>query len=854
MRNYYYENVAVEESRLVNCLNALCRLEERPFARLMTRAIQEAHTESVPPVAPDDFWKNLFVGARPLITPNKDRDPRTVPDAPYEYLDAQDAVKYLSDIGRNRKAADGTPITDSLVVLNYFHISDKPEQLRAYNDVLRKLMGDRNDWIGHVIEARDKKAGMKDATQYRDLLLQAVEPLCTTQWSGQQRSIALREKILREFYDNLGPMEYTLESIMRYAHIDLGKREQLEELLVAADFTLQDGRVTLEINPTIFADELTQVALRTDLSLESRARQLKLRLPGGEIIMHEMLLRETEGDLQHISQHALEELLERGEADAQCEMGWRWVEKKSGDHKENCRKAAPWFEKAAEQGHPQAMRVLGRWLLRGLYVKQDQRKGLLLLRMAADAGELKAHRFLGQAYEDGEGTEKDPERAYQMYEKGARLGSSVCQLEQARCLMNGIGVAENEEEAVYLYQKLDYQNMPKASWALAEYYKTKWCKTACFKIKGYEREMYCLEDYKNDAEYLHYLQRAVDGEIPAAMREKAALYANQGEEWLSWMQKAADAGDSKAQYEMGGYCEGKDLQEAFRWYLRAAQGGYTESYRKVGKCYLKGVGTPVHILEGRRWLHEAEKVYCNKESKLGSGVAAFMQNSGFHMLMPGESEIFKLLGHSYLAGSSPEEKEKGIAYLEKISGINRAQTALQYARQEKSLDTALFLYARAGDQGAANGYFEAGKICQKSGKLKDAFQYYYKASETVPEAAYRAATLLKRNESMAPKIQKLLHTAAQKDYAPAQFELFEIYSKGFFQIQEDMKQALEWLRKAADQEYAKACHQLGNLYADGKHVCKDIMLATDWLEKALKTPGYEHAERVKQSLDEIWKK
>lgn len=817
MRNYYYENVAVEESRLVNCLNALCRLEERPFARLMTRAIQEAHTESVPPVAPDDFWKNLFVGARPLITPNKDRDPRTVPDAPYEYLDAQDAVKYLSDIGRNRKAADGTPITDSLVVLNYFHISDKPDQLRAYNDVLRKLMGDRNDWIGHVIEARDKKAGMKDATQYRDLLLQAVEPLCTTQWSGQQRSIALREKILREFYDNLGPMEYTLESIMRYAHIDLGKREQVEELLVAADFTLQDGRVTLEINPTIFADELTQVVLRTDLSLESRAQQLKLRLPGGEIIMHEMLLRETEGDLQYISQHALEELLERGEADAQCEMGWRWVEKKSGDHKENCRKAAPWFEKAAEQGHPQAMRVLGRWLIRGNVIDKDLDKGILLLRLAVEKGDGRAHYFLGDAYEKGLVASQSPEKAFSLYEKGAQLEDIYCQLERARCLMEGVGTPKNEEEALFIYQKLDLKKVPEASWKLAEYYKD-----------------------TDEKKYAKYFKNAFDEDHPAAQRTVAYEYLSgyEREKGVALMEQAANGGDAEAQdwlgysYESGTDEIPKDEAKAFRWYLRAAKQNHTVSYLHVGICYLKGIGTPVNVALGRQWLH-----------KVNDPTLA--------------EAAWDALGHSYLSETSSELKEKGIEYLEKASGFSPVQAALYFADHYRDDPrTALFLYGRAGNLGEPKGFFEAARLCEETGNRKGAYNGYRLAANAIPEAAYKAAKLLTESPKNAEVAQKFLRSAAQKNYAPAQFELFKVYSKGIYDIQPNMEEALSWLRKAADNGYTKAYHQLGNLYAVGclPHIKKDIQIASEWYDKALEDPNYEHADKVRDNLNKIWKK
>ena len=51
-------------------------------------------------------------------------------------------------------------------------------------------------------------------------------------------------------------------------------------------------------------------------------------------------------------------------------------------------------------------------------------------------------------------------------------------------------------------------------------------------------------------------------------------------------------------------------------------------------------------------------------------------------------------------------------------------------------------------------------------------------------------------------------------------------------VRQDDVEAVRWYRQAADQWYASAQNNLGNMYADGRGVRKNRALAQEWYGKA----------------------
>ena len=74
--------------------------------------------------------------------------------------------------------------------------------------------------------------------------------------------------------------------------------------------------------------------------------------------------------------------------------------------------------------------------------------------------------------------------------------------------------------------------------------------------------------------------------------------------------KKAEAGDAKAQYDLGsGYCLGegvtKDKKEAVKWFRMAAEQGNAKAQCALGVCYYGGDGVTKDYKEALKWLTKA---------------------------------------------------------------------------------------------------------------------------------------------------------------------------------------------------------------------------------------------------------
>ena len=80
---------------------------------------------------------------------------------------------------------------------------------------------------------------------------------------------------------------------------------------------------------------------------------------------------------------------------------------------------------------------------------------------------------------------------------------------------------------------------------------------------------------------------------------------------LRLFQIAAKAGVEGATYGCGLACEkGEEYEEAFAWYVKAAEEGYLPAVYRVGICYLKGLGVPRSWEKGRAWLRRGAESGC----------------------------------------------------------------------------------------------------------------------------------------------------------------------------------------------------------------------------------------------------
>jgi TPR repeat protein len=151
-------------------------------------------------------------------------------------------------------------------------------------------------------------------------------------------------------------------------------------------------------------------------------------------------------------------------------------------------------------------------------------------------------------------------------------------------------------------------------------------------------------------------------------------------------------------------------------------------------------------------------------------------------------------------------------------------------------------YRKAADQGYADGQYQVGSFYEYGlgvGKDNDqAKVWYQKAADQGNEDA--KAALRQLDGGTDPEITP---TAPREQY-----EMAFNYQNGYGGLHPDLKQALYWYRKAADQGYANAQYALGQSYEIGQGVERAPAQAQAWYQKAA-DQGFQRAKNALKRLD-----
>ena len=97
-----------------------------------------------------------------------------------------------------------------------------------------------------------------------------------------------------------------------------------------------------------------------------------------------------------------------------------------------------------------------------------------------------------------------------------------------------------------------------------------------------------------------------------------------------------------------------------------------------------------------------------------------------------------------------------------------------------------------------------------------------------------------------PDFQETLQTAEQ-GFAQAQYNLGNMYANGQG-VRQDYAQAVQWFGKAAEQGLAEAQYNLGLMYYHGRGIRQNHNLAKEWFGKACQNglqqgcEGYRHLD------------
>ena len=143
---------------------------------------------------------------------------------------------------------------------------------------------------------------------------------------------------------------------------------------------------------------------------------------------------------------------------------------------------------------------------------------------------------------------------------------------------------------------------------------------------------YCKESERlySDKKYeqaIYWWQKAADAGNSGAQYRLAFCYLKGDgvekdvEKAVYWWQKAADAGDSDAQYRLAFcYLKGdgveKDVEKAVYWWQKAADAGNSAAQYRLAFCYLKGDGVEKDVEKAVYW--------CQKAADAGNSGAEYM--------------------------------------------------------------------------------------------------------------------------------------------------------------------------------------------------------------------------------------
>ncbi len=226
----------------------------------------------------------------------------------------------------------------------------------------------------------------------------------------------------------------------------------------------------------------------------------------------------------------------------------------------------------------------------------------------AIVGDREAQFQLAECYRTGNEMVQDWELAYQWYKKSAEQDYTPAMHALSLCLIDGYGTEKNPQEGIKILTICAERGYMKSIHGIINVY--------MFGREGIEKNLNVAKKWAKIG--------AEQGDV-ACMSTYGVLllvpaYGTcQTEEGKMWLQKAAQAGDAVAQYELGAmyylgnYGENKDYVAAKYWLSLASEQNHAIATFVLGLIYYKGLGVEQNM--------EKFVQLCLKSAQLGYGSA-----------------------------------------------------------------------------------------------------------------------------------------------------------------------------------------------------------------------------------------
>lgn len=294
---------------------------------------------------------------------------------------------------------------------------------------------------------------------------------------------------------------------------------------------------------------------------------------------------------------------------------------------------------------------------------------------------------------------------------------------------------------------------------------------------------------------------------------------------LSLLHESAKAGNMLAQYNLGKlYCDGTidgrevlipiELEKGFSFFFLAAQQGYSHAQYRLGLLFVQGKGVEQDQTEGLEWFKKAAARGHLKAQR--EVIRALIYGRGINQ----DAQQAKALIEAY-SQQKPDQFLLQEGLLNKNIYRNHV-AARNFFERAYQVDGNIEAAVRIGEY-SFYGMGGAPKDAER------AFSFFRLAAEAeYPEGQHFLGSLyLDFNLSLKSlqtinsedRIQeglRLWQEAGHQGWPLAQQDLGEVYYKGAFNQQQDMKKAHDWFTKAAHNGYSEAYYYLARMQLKGE--------------------------------------
>lgn len=300
---------------------------------------------------------------------------------------------------------------------------------------------------------------------------------------------------------------------------------------------------------------------------------------------------------------------EKGDATTQCLMGTRFMEGNGVEKDETT--GVEWYRKAAEQGHAEAQYRLANCLRTGQGVEKDVQEAERWYRRSAEQGFAMAQRELGKCRM----AVGDRKEALSWLEKSAKGGDAEGQYLLAVCFQKGLGTVKNPEKAKHWLEQASRNGHARAQSILKPQERKSNGKAGDgvgTRVRSGGPSEPCkvgqqlLQAGQQEAGVACLKAAAESGKTEAAILLGQYYHGKNAQQEYYWWHRAADLGSVAAQWQMVDLCRGgvgtsASDTEALRWAKKVAESGDRRAMRLVAQSYEKGVGCPQDYEQARAW-------------------------------------------------------------------------------------------------------------------------------------------------------------------------------------------------------------------------------------------------------------